>query len=169
MHPIDHQKFVPSRKPVILPELESHHTNLDPDFSFQGVIYVTIHLQMELSLNFIEIISLLSCVDCIGHNLYYYISSAILYITKHREDRKDRRYSREHYFGKGIEFGWRFLQFMLKLYYKEYNDSGGFHTASMHNRYIANPKKNPKEEENGKNCMLLYFLLFLFWLFMFLF
>ena len=92
---------------------------------------------------------LVCCLDCIGHNTYYFVSAGFLYLMQLKSKGGIKKELIDHTFGKGIDFGWRFLRFSLKLYYKEYLDSGGRHTKGMHNRYDYKPCFNDDDSKDG--------------------
>ena len=93
-------------------------------------------MQIKFDLNFIELMSLVCCLDCLDHNTYYFVSAGFLYLMqlKHliklgrikettSNNLPETNNNRGRYFGRNIDFGWQFLNFSLKLYYKEFHDS----------------------------------------------
>ena len=97
--------LTPRRPPnLIVPNVEMHQTHIDATFSMQGILYSLLLLCEKFNLNLVEIVSLLSTIDYCGHNYFFWIASAWMYmeypVGRHRSD--------FDVYGTGIHFGWNF-------------------------------------------------------------
>ena len=136
MNPKYVQILQPTKSPKMVPEMEQHHTHINPDGLFQGVYYVLMRLLHKFDLDFLQIMSALSAFEVSGHNPYFFVSAALIYLSR----------SADTVFQHGVEFGWRLLNFTRCLMVKEF--AAGLNTlpAELHKRYNANPMKNGMDD-----------------------
>ena len=120
-------------KPRILPQLLMVDTHINPTFAFQGVMNIVLLVQNRFNLDYVSLVSYLCTLDFSGHNPYYFITASVLYLNEannYRRSSIDRKK-----FGEGFYFGWKFLNFLRRVYLYENHRSGHKPPASLHNRY----------------------------------
>ena len=95
MNPKYVQILQPMKSFKMVPEMEQHHTHINPNGLFQGVYYVLMRLLHQFDLDFLQIMSALLAFEVSGHNPYFFVSATLIYLSR----------SSDTVFQHGVEFG----------------------------------------------------------------
>jgi len=101
------------------PQMLMRQTNFDSNAAFQGVYFGILMVARCFSLNFVEIISLLSVLEFCANCTYYFNCVIVFYLLEERW--KER--SPHDGFGIGVDFGFNFLELTEKVYIYERKNS----------------------------------------------